>query len=51
MNDILKDLIKQFMPFAQEKIGFKDPPKLFLRNDAKISKTLNKTCYLKHFCF
>ena len=33
MND-LKDLIKQFMPFAQEQMGFNRPPKLFLRQDA-----------------
>jgi len=33
MIDILKGLIKQFMPFAQEKMGFDRPPKLFLRQD------------------
>ena len=33
MDDILKDLIKQFIPFAQKYIGFKKPPRLFLRRD------------------
>lgn len=33
MIDILKSLIKQFMPFAKEKMGFSRPPKLFLRQD------------------
>ena len=33
MND-LKQLIQQFMPFAQEKMGFDRPPRLFLRQDA-----------------
>jgi len=34
MND-LKGLIKRFLPFAQEKMGFSRPPKLFLRQDAE----------------
>jgi len=34
MINVLKPLIKQFLPFAQERMGFKDPPRLFLRNDA-----------------
>jgi hypothetical protein len=34
MND-LKQLIQQFMPFAQEQMGFNRPPKLFLRQDAE----------------
>ena len=33
MDDILKDLIKQFIPFAQKHIGFDSPPRLFLRRD------------------
>ena len=33
MIDVLKPLIQQFMPFAQEKMGFDRPPKLFLRQD------------------
>ncbi len=33
MNDVIKTLIRQFMPFAQKKMGFSRPPKLFLRND------------------
>ena len=46
MIDVLKPLIKQFMPFAQEKMGFKDPPRLFLRNDAENAKNpLGKTAY------
>ena len=33
MIDALKSLIQQFMPFAQEKMGFSHPPRLFLRQD------------------
>ena len=33
MIDVLKSLIKQFMPFAQQQMGFERPPKLFLRQD------------------
>ena len=35
MIDVLKPLIKQFMPFAQQKMGFSRPPRLFLRQDAQ----------------
>tara|TARA_Y100000592_G_scaffold12164_1_gene17089 strand:- start:741 stop:1568 length:828 start_codon:yes stop_codon:yes gene_type:complete len=46
MNDVLKKLIKQFMPFAQEHIGFEHPPKLFLRNDSENAKNpLAKTAF------
>lgn len=36
MADIssLAPLIKQFMPFAQKRMGFKNPPRLFLKGDA-----------------
>jgi len=44
MIDILKSLIKQFMPFAKEKMGFSRPPKLFLRDDAQnAANPLGKT--------
>jgi len=33
MIDILRPLIKRFMPFAQQKMGFSRPPRLFLRKD------------------
>jgi hypothetical protein len=33
VNDVLKSLIRQFMPFAQKEMGFSRPPKLFLRQD------------------
>jgi hypothetical protein len=43
MND-LKALIKQFMPFAQEKMGFDRPPKLFLKQDTEnAANPLGKT--------
>ena len=46
MNDLLKNIIKQFMPFAQKQIGFKDPPRLFLRNDSENAKNpLGKTAF------
>ena len=38
--------MKQFLPFAQERMGFSDPPKLFLRNDEKNAKNpFGKTAY------
>jgi len=44
--NILKPLIKQFMPFAQERIGFDHPPKLFLRQDTQnADNPLGKTAY------
>jgi len=46
MNDILKPLIRQFLPFAQERMGFKDPPRLFLRQDAENAiNPLGKTAF------
>ena len=46
MNNVLMSLINQFMPFAQEKIGFDDPPRLFLKNDKENAKNpLGKTAY------
>mgnify|MGYP003132108638 CR=1 FL=1 len=44
MIDVLKGLIRQFMPFAQEKMGFDRPPKLFLRDDPQnAANPLGKT--------
>jgi len=46
MNDILTQLINQFMPFAQERIGFNEPPKLFLKQDEEnASNPLGKTAF------
>ena len=46
MIDVLKSLIKQFMPFAQERIGFEYPPKLFLKQDQENAQNpLGKTAY------
>lgn len=46
MIDTLMPLIKQFLPYAQQTMGFKRPPKLFLRSDAKnASNPLGKTAY------
>ncbi len=45
-DDILKDLIKQFMPFAQKHIGFTSPPRLFLRRDSENAKNpLGRTAH------
>ena len=33
MIKIIKPLINQFMPFAQKRMGFDKPPRLFLRSD------------------
>tara|TARA_R110000765_G_scaffold416374_2_gene518202 strand:+ start:830 stop:1765 length:936 start_codon:yes stop_codon:yes gene_type:complete len=46
MIDALKPLIKQFLPFAQEKMGFEHPPRLFVRQDAdNAANPLGKTAY------
>ena len=46
MKDILHPLVKQFMPFAQKRMGFDKPPRLFLRNDPKNAQNpLGKTAY------
>ena len=46
MIDILAPLIKKFVPFAKEKMGFKNPPKLFLRTDNKnAGNPLGKTAF------
>ena len=46
MIDILKPLISQFMPFAQERLKFEKPPRLFLRNDQKnADNPLGKTAF------
>ena len=46
MIDILSPLIKQFLPFAKEKMGFEDPPKLFLKGASGNAKDpLGKTAY------
>ena len=46
MIDIISPLIKQFLPFAQERMGFSEPPKLFLRGDNKNAQDpLGKTAY------
>ena len=43
---ILQQLIKQFMPFAQERFGFDDPPELFFKNDEQnASDPLGKTAF------
>ena len=44
MIDVLKSLIKQFMPFAQQQMGFDRPPRLFLKNDsAEADNPMGKT--------
>ena len=46
MIDTLKPLIKKFMPYAQEKMGFKKPPRLFLRqDDDNAGNPLGKTAF------
>jgi len=46
VDDILRDLIKQFIPFAQNHIGFEKPPRLFLRRDEdNATNPLGKTAF------
>ena len=46
MIDIISPLIKKFMPYAQEKMGFADPPRLFLKGDTQnATNPLGKTAF------
>jgi len=46
MTNVLSPLIKQFLPFAKERMGFKKPPRLFLRSDTKnANNPLGKTAF------
>tara|TARA_R100000664_G_scaffold13307_2_gene21319 strand:- start:8296 stop:9561 length:1266 start_codon:yes stop_codon:yes gene_type:complete len=46
MIDVIKPLIKQFLPFAQERMGFDKPPRLFVRRDEQNAQNpLGKTAY------
>ena len=46
MIDTIKPLIKQFLPFAQERMGFQDPPRLFIREDDQNAQNpLGKTAF------
>ena len=43
---LLRNIIKQFIPFAQKHIGFKNPPRLFLRSDPENAKNpFGKTAF------
>jgi hypothetical protein len=46
MIDIINPMIKKFLPFAKERMGFKSPPRLFLKKDTKnASDPLGKTAF------
>jgi len=46
MIDVLKPMIKQFMPFAKKRMGFESPPRLFLKRDqTNAQNPLGKTAY------
>jgi len=46
MIDTIKPLIKHFLPYAQQHMGFHKPPKLFLRTDsANAEDPLGKTAF------
>lgn len=46
MIDTLLPLIKKFLPFAQKRMGFNKPPRLFLKNDdTNASNPLGRTAY------
>jgi len=46
MIDTLMPLIKQFLPYAQKRMGFTQPPRLFLRGDAdNASNPLGRTAH------
>jgi hypothetical protein len=44
--EVLMPLIKQFLPYAQEKMGFDRPPKLFVKSDSEnAANPLGKTAF------
>jgi hypothetical protein len=46
MKNILQPLFNQFLPFAQKRMGFHKPPRIFLRNDLQNAQNpLGKTAY------
>jgi hypothetical protein len=46
MIDIISAMIKKFLPFAKERMGFKDPPRLFLKGDSTNAENpLGKTAF------
>ena len=46
MIDIINPMIKKFLPYAQEKMGFEDPPKLFLKGSSEnAADPLGKTAF------
>ena len=46
MIDIISPMIKKFLPFAKERMGFEDPPKLFLKGDStNADNPLGKTAF------
>ena len=45
-SNILQPLLKKFMPFAQKRMGFSDPPRLFLKNNSEnASNPLGRTAH------
>ena len=46
MLEVIKPLVSKFLPFAQKRMGFKKPPRIFLKNDsANANNPLGKTAY------
>ena len=46
MIDIISPMIKQFLPFAQERMKFNEPPRLFLKGDRNnAGNPLGRTAY------
>jgi hypothetical protein len=46
MKNILQPLVNKFMPFAQKRMGFHKPPRVFLRDDPENAQNpLGKTAY------
>ena len=44
--DIISPMVKDFLPFAKERMGFAKPPKLFLKGDAKnANNPLGRTAF------
>lgn len=46
MKEVISKLIKEFLPYAKDQLGYPDNPSIFLRNDSKNAmEPLGKTAY------
>ena len=45
MKDILQPVVRKFIPYAKEKMGFDDAPSIYLRTIQRIQSVFGKTAH------